>query len=328
MSNIEKIKESQEISGVLKNILTYLDKYLDREQNGNANELIINREFEVCLDKGTEWEYIEDKNLHIFFLESLIKELATRRGLIFNRNNPTLSCELPAPYLRYRVQAQHESVLFNTKIGISIRIPSSARFALESFVLSEHCLESGWDYEKIKQLVRDHKSILVSGGTGTGKTSFLNALVSEISPNERIVTIEDSQELSLTNQNILQLAVPKVETDNYSYKMAIDNALRLRPDRLLLGEIDTRNTLPFLRASNTGHEGNLSTLHANNPKDALKAIRMNIVLSGGLQNPDDRVLNSYIASGVDYIIQIKRVQNKRVVSEILDLKNIDLESLL
>ena len=92
--------------------------------------------------------------------------------------------------------------------------------------------------------------------------------------------------------------------------------------------IDTRNTLPFLRASNTGHEGNLSTLHANNPKDALKAIRMNIVLSGGLQNPDDRVLNSYIASGVDYIIQIKRVQNKRVVSEILDLKNIDLESLL
>ena len=128
MSNIEKIKESQEMSGVLKNILTYMDKYLDREQNGNANELIINREFEACLDKGTEWEYIEDKNLHIFFLESLIKELATRRGLVFNRNNPTLSCELPAPYLRYRVQAQHKSSLFNSEIALCIRIPSKEQF--------------------------------------------------------------------------------------------------------------------------------------------------------------------------------------------------------
>ncbi len=327
MTNIEMIKNSQEISGILKTLLTYLDKYLDRKKNGNANELIINKEFEICLDKGSQWEYIEDEKLNIFFLESFVKELATRRGLNFNKDNPTLSCELPAPYLRYRLQAQHESVLYNSKIGISIRIPSNQRFTLESFVLSDNCTKKGWNYEKIKQLVRDHRSILISGGTGTGKTSFLNALASEIDPNERIVTIEDSQELSLVNKNILQLAVPKVETNKYSYKMAIDNALRLRPDRLLLGEIDTRNTLPFLRASNTGHEGNLSTLHANTPKDAIKAIGINATLGGGLQNPDTKMLNSYIASGVDYIIQIKRIQNQRVITDILNLKEIDINSI-
>ena len=90
----------------------------------------------------------------------------------------------------------------------------------------------------------------------------------------------------------------------------------------MLGEIDTRNTLPFLRASNTGHEGNLSTLHANTPKDAIKAIGINATLGGGLQNPDTKMLNSYIASGVDYIIQIKRIQNQRVITDILNLKEI------
>lgn len=110
--------------------------------------------------------------------------------------------------------------------------------------------------------------------------------------------------------------------------MAIDNALRLRPDRLLLGEIDMRNTLPFLRASNTGHDGNLSTLHANSPKDAIKAIAINVTLGGGLQNPDTKMMNSYIASGVDFIIQIKRIGKQRVITDILNLKETDLNALV
>ncbi|TLD85563.1 ATPase, T2SS/T4P/T4SS family [Helicobacter sp. MIT 05-5294] len=321
---LEAINQSQEISAILKTILRHLDKYLCLE----ANELIINQEKEIWIDRQGEWEYIHDETLHLPILESFLKELATRRNQAFNESNPSLSCELPYPYLRYRVQAQHKSVLFNSNIGISIRIPSKARFELNAFTLSDLCLEKGWTYEKIKDLVRTHKSILISGGTGTGKTSFLNALANEIDPSERIVTIEDSQELSLKNHNLLQLAVPKVETNTYSYKMAIDNALRLRPDRLLLGEIDMRNTLPFLRASNTGHDGNLSTLHANSPKDAIKAIAINVTLGGGLQNPDTKMMNSYIASGVDFIIQIKRIGKQRVITDILNLKEADLNALV
>ncbi|TLD85189.1 plasmid mobilization relaxosome protein MobC [Helicobacter sp. MIT 11-5569] len=318
-ANLRAIDQSQEISAILKSILRHFDKYLSLD----ANELIINREKEVLIDRQGEWEIIADETLSLTILESFLKELATKRKA-FNASNPSLSCELPYPYLRYRVQAQHQSVLFNSNIGISIRIPSKARFELNAFTLSDLCLEKGWTYEKIKDLVKAHKSILISGGTGTGKTSFLNALANEIYENERIVTIEDSQELSLKNHNILQLAVPKVETNTYSYRMAIDNALRLRPDRLLLGEIDMRNTLPFLRASNTGHDGNLSTLHANSPKDAIKAIAINVTLGGGLQNPDSKMMNSYIESGVDYIIQIKRVGKQRVITDILNLKETDL----
>ena len=160
----------------------------------------------------------------------------------------------------------------------------------------------------------------IAGGTGSGKTSFLNSLMGEIDPDERIVTIEDSQELRVENINKTQLAVPKIATEIYSYQVAIDNAMRLRPDRLFLGEIDIRNTFSFLRVNNTGHAGNLSTLHANNPRDAIKAIKTNIILGGGLSNVDDGMLDSLIITAIDYIIQIARMKNQRVVSDILNLK--------
>ncbi len=145
----------------------------------------------------------------------------------------------------------------------------------------------------------------------------------EIDPNERIVTIEDAQELYIENENKTQLAVPKEESEIYSYQTAINNAMRLRPDRLFLGEIDIRNTFTFLRVNNTGHAGNLSTLHANNPEDAIKAIITNIILGGGLQNPDNKMLTELIITAIDFIIQISRNKKTgtRDITDILDLKN-------
>lgn len=183
--------------------------------------------------------------------------------------------------------------------------------------------KKGWTYEKIKDLIKNKKNVLVSGGTGSGKTSFLNSLMGEIDPNERIVTIEDAQELYIENENKTQLAVPKEESEIYSYQTAINNAMRLRPDRLFLGEIDIRNTFTFLRVNNTGHAGNLSTLHANNPEDAIKAIITNIILGGGLQNPDNKMLTELIITAIDFIIQISRNKKTgtRDITDILDLKN-------
>lgn len=305
------------ISIVLKNQLELLDPFLRKE----ANELIINRPKELLLDKGgNEWEEIYDERFDLDFLESFIIELATRRNQRFDEMHPSLSCELPPPYLRYRVQAQHKSVLFNSDIAICIRIPSSHPFKLEDFVISASCQAKGWNYEKIKELIRKHRNVLVSGGTGTGKTSFLNSLMGEINKRERVVTIEDSQELNVPVENLVQLAVPKNMNEAYGYQKAIDNAMRLRPDRLFLGEIDIRNTFSFLRVNNTGHAGNLSTLHANDPRSAIKAIKANIILGGGLQNPDNNMLVEQIITAIDYIIQIKREMNVRVVTDILDLK--------
>lgn len=305
------------MSIVLNNILNILKPYLELK----ANELVINRPFEIMVDKGDVWEIIEDKKLTYELLESFLIELATRRNQRFDEKHCHLSCELPAPFLRYRVQAQHRSSLFNSDIAICIRIPSKHRFKLEDFILSDKCIQQGWTYEKIKDLIRNKKNVLVSGGTGSGKTSFLNSLMGEINQSERVVTIEDSQELYIENKNKTQLAVPKEESEIYSYQTAINNAMRLRPDRLFLGEIDIRNTFTFLRVNNTGHAGNLSTLHANNPEDAIKAIITNIILGGGLQNPDNNMLKELIITAVDYIIQIQRQKSGRVISDILDLKN-------
>ncbi|EEC1756463.1 CpaF/VirB11 family protein [Campylobacter coli] len=304
---------------VLNNILNVLNPYLEME----ANELIFNKPCEIKVDKGDVWETIYDERLNYNFLETFLIELAIKRNQRFDEKHCHLSCELPAPFLRYRVQAQHKTSLFNSDICICIRIPSKNRFALENFVLSDKCLEKGWTYEKIKDLIKNKKNVLVSGGTGSGKTSFLNSLMGEIDPNERIVTIEDAQELYIENENKTQLAVPKEESEIYSYQTAINNAMRLRPDRLFLGEIDIRNTFTFLRVNNTGHAGNLSTLHANNPEDAIKAIITNIILGGGLQNPDNKMLTELIITAIDFIIQITRNKKtgKRDITDILDLKN-------
>lgn len=309
---------------ILNNILDVLKPYLTLR----ANELIFNRPCEINIDYGDHWEMVQDPKLDIKFLNNFLIELATRRNQRFDETHCHLSCELPDPFLRYRVQAQHKSSLFNSDIAICIRIPSKEAFKLESFTLSQNVINEGWTYEKIKELIRDKKNVLLSGGTGSGKTSFLNSLMGEIDPGERVVTIEDSQELRVENVNKTQLAVPKIATEIYSYQVAIDNAMRLRPDRLFLGEIDIRNTFSFLRVNNTGHAGNLSTLHANNPKDAIKAIKTNIILGGGLSSVDDRMLDSLIVTAIDYIIQIARVKNQRVVTDILNLKELDIAKIV
>lgn len=311
-------------SKILDTILNKLEPYLTLP----ANELVFNRTKEIQVDYGDRWERIEDESLDYDFLQSFLIELATRRNQIFDERHCHLSCELPAPYLRYRVQAQHKSSLFNSDIAICIRIPSKQIFSLENFVLSQTCIDKGWSYEKIKNLIREKKNVLVSGGTGSGKTSFLNSLMDEIDIKERVVTIEDSQELRVKNPNLTQLAVPKMENEIYSYQAAIDNAMRLRPDRLFLGEIDIRNTFSFLRINNTGHAGNLSTLHANDPKAAIQAITSNVILGGGLQNPDNKMLLELIVTAIDYIVQIQRVSKKRVITDILDLKQAFKENIL
>ncbi len=304
---------TSKITPILAHKLQILESYLSLK----ANELVINNVGEICIDWGQKWEYKNDSRLSYEFLESFLIQLAIRRGQRFNERYPSLSCELPPPYARYRLQAQHKSVLFHSEVCICIRIPSQKKFGIEAFILAENLREK-WNYERIKALIHQKKNVLISGGTGTGKTSLLNALMSEISQDERIVSIEDSQELMLTNHNKTQLALPKEENEMYGYTQAINNAMRLRPDRLLLGEIDIRNTLAFLRLSNTGHEGNLSTLHANTSYDAINALITNAMF-GGIHDRD--ALKSYIRTAIDYIIQIKRDKHQRIISEILEVKN-------
>ncbi len=160
-------------------------------------------------------------------------------------------------------------------------------------------------------------NILVSGGTGTGKTTFLNVLSSFIPSDERILTIENAAELQLRQEHVVTLESrpPNVEgKGEISIRDLVINALRMRPDRIIVGECRGGETLDMLQAMNTGHEGSMTTLHANNTRDSLSRIET-MVLMAGMELPH-RAIREQVASAIDAIVQLERMRDgsRRVVS--------------
>ena len=160
-------------------------------------------------------------------------------------------------------------------------------------------------------------NIMVSGGTGSGKTTLLNALSSAIPDRERIVTIEDAAELQLHQRHVLRLESrpPNIEGEGaIPIRELVRNSLRMRPDRIIVGEIRGAEALDMLQAMNTGHEGSLSTVHANSPRDALSRIET-MVLMAGYDLPV-RAIRQQVASALDMVVHLARLQDgsRRVTS--------------
>jgi pilus assembly protein CpaF len=179
--------------------------------------------------------------------------------------------------------------------------------------------------EFLARCVQTRLNILISGGTGTGKTTLLNALSAYIGDRERIITIEDPAELKLQQEHIIGLEVrpPNIEGKNeVTQRDLVRNALRMRPDRILVGEVRGSEAFDMMQAMNTGHEGSLTTVHANSPRDALSRIE-NMVLMAGFDLPLHSI-REQIASALHLIIQIARLNDgsRRItsVSEITALE--------
>jgi pilus assembly protein CpaF len=158
---------------------------------------------------------------------------------------------------------------------------------------------------------------MISGGTGAGKTTLLNALSSFIPPYERIVTIEDAAELRLQQEHVVRLETRPPNSEGRGEVVARDlvkNALRMRPDRIIVGEVRAAEALDMLQAMNTGHEGSLTTIHANSPRDALARLET-MMLFAGTPLPQ-RALREQIASALDVVIQVARLSDgtRRVTS--------------
>ena len=169
----------------------------------------------------------------------------------------------------------------------------------------------------LKAVVRGRMNVLVSGGTGTGKTTLLNVLSSFIPHNERIVTIEDSAELQLQQPHVVRLETrpPNIEgRGEVNQRELVRNSLRMRPDRIVIGEVRGGEALDMLAAMNTGHDGSLPTVHANTPRDALGRIE-NMVAMTGATFPI-KALRQQIASAIDVVVQLERQEDgkRRLVS--------------
>jgi pilus assembly protein CpaF len=171
--------------------------------------------------------------------------------------------------------------------------------------------------ELLKGIVQARLNVLVSGGTGTGKTTLLNVLSGFIPSNERIISIEDSAELQLKQQYVVRLETRPPNTEGKGeivQRDLVKNSLRMRPDRIVVGEVRGAEVLDMLQAMNTGHDGSLSTIHANTPRDALSRLETLVAMSG-LSIPHDAV-RKQICSAIDIIIQLSRLGDgsRKVVS--------------
>ena len=153
-------------------------------------------------------------------------------------------------------------------------------------------------------------NILISGGTGAGKTTLLNILSSFIPADERIVTIEDSAELQLRQPHVVRLETRPANIEGQGevpQRMLLVNSLRMRPDRIIVGEVRGPEAVDMLQAMNTGHDGSLTTLHANTPRDALSRLETMISMAG-LELPE-KAMRQQIASAIDLVIQVSRLSD-------------------
>jgi pilus assembly protein CpaF len=164
--------------------------------------------------------------------------------------------------------------------------------------------------ELVRGIVRARRNVLISGGTGSGKTTFLNAMSAFIDHSERIVTIEDAAELQLQQPQVARMETrpPNVEgKGEITQRELVKNALRMRPDRIIIGEVRAGEAFDMLQAMNTGHEGSMTTIHANTPRDALSRLEQMISMSK-LDLPT-KAMRGQIASAINVVIQLARLSD-------------------
>ncbi|MDF1501870.1 CpaF family protein [Roseisolibacter sp. H3M3-2] len=236
-------------------------------------------------------------NAHLL---TVIDRIVSRVGRRVDESSPMVDARLPDGS---RVNAIIPPLALDGPV-LSIR-----RFGAE--ITAQQLVEKGAMTEEMLYLlagcVHARLNIIISGGTGSGKTTLLNALSSFIPNAERVVTIEDAAELRLQQEHVVRLETRPPNSEGRGEVLARDlvkNALRMRPDRIILGECRGAEALDMLQAMNTGHEGSLATIHANTPRDALSRLETMILFAG--TNLPNRAMREQISSAVDLIVQVSR----------------------
>lgn len=300
----------------------------------NVVEVSINTPGEVWYEAKGEMYREEVPELNIEHLKALGRLVAQSTEQMVSEEKPLLSATLPAGY---RIQIVFPPACEVGHVAVSIRKKSvldldldqyEALGAFESTVTEEvgndlneelsRLLDRGEVKEFIKRAVTGKKNIIISGGTSTGKTTFMNAALKEIPKEERIISVEDAREIELDHfPNKVHLLASRGGQGRavVTTQDLIEACLRLRPDRLIVGELRGAEAFSFLRAVNTGHPGSISTLHADSPKLAFEQLIL-MVMQAGLGIGRDTIAE-YVGNVINIVIQLKRgTGGKRYVSEV------------
>jgi len=277
-------------------------------KKAGISEIIFNRGDSVFVEKDGELIRLDVK-FSDEELEGFCQEVAAFNFRPFDANHPVFDGNLSDGS---RANFIHKDYTKATH-AITIRRYSKSIRSLDS-TPGIFGINAQWT-EFFKLLVRARVNIAVSGGTGTGKTTCLNLLLQEISPKERIITIEDTRELQFNLPNVVRL---EARPGGLAIRDLVKNTLRMRPDRIIVGEVRGGEVFDLLQAMNTGHEGSMSTVHANSTSECLMRLE-NLFLLSGYDIPT-KALRYQISSAIDFVIQIKRDKNgNRIIQQVSEL---------
>jgi pilus assembly protein CpaF len=285
----------------------------------SITEIMVNGPFDIWVERQgrlyeTTVRFTDDSQLR-----RIINKMVAQVGRRIDESSPMVDARLPDGS---RVNAVIPPLSLTGPI-VTIRKFSTKRLDLNELIrlgtLSSEAVEF------LQRCVLAELNVLISGGTGTGKTTLLNALSSAIPDSDRIVTIEDAAELQLNQRHVLRLEARQKNIEGegeIAIRELVRNSLRMRPDRIIVGEVRGAEALDMLQAMNTGHDGSLTTVHANAPRDALSRIET-MVLMAGFELPM-RAIRQQVCSALDLIVHLERLEDGlRRVTAITEIQRME-----
>jgi pilus assembly protein CpaF len=285
----------------------------------SVTEIMVNGPFDIWVERQgrlfqTTVRFIDDSHLR-----RIINKMVAQVGRRIDESSPMVDARLPDGS---RVNAVIPPLSLTGPL-VTIRKFSKKRLDLNDLIgLGTLNAET---VEFLQRCILAELNILISGGTGSGKTTLLNALSTSIPDSDRIITIEDAAELRLNQRHVLRLEARPQNIEGEGaipIRELVRNSLRMRPDRIIVGEVRGAESLDMLQAMNTGHDGSLCTVHANSPRDALARIET-MVLMGGFELPV-RAIRGQVASALDLIVHLERLEDGgRKVTAITEVQRME-----
>jgi len=273
-------------------------------KDNEISEIMVNNPYNIYVEKFGKIFSTTKAFLDEAHLMRIIDKIVSKVGRRVDESVPYVDARLPDGS---RVNVIIHPLVIKGPV-LTIRKFAADPFTMEDFVGMGTCTQKVADF--LKACVIGRLNIICSGGTGTGKTTTLNVLSPFVPYDERIVTIEDAVELQLRQKHVIRLESrpPNIEgKGEVNIRDLVRNALRMRPDRIIVGEVRGGEALDMLQAMNTGHDGSISTVHANTPRDVLSRLET-MVLMSGLELPI-RAIRQQIASAIDLIVHLNRLKD-------------------
>lgn len=278
------------------------------------SEIMINGDSSIYIERNGVIEEVPGIHIPEKTLRVAVQNVARRLGDDITEARPILDSRLPDGS---RVAAVLKPCSVKGTI-LNIRKFQTSRFTTHELVRNGTIPAEVLDF--LRTAIQARKNILISGGTSTGKTTLLNALATFIPAEERVITIEDTAEIQLAHRNLVSLEAKRAQdvSEAVTVRDLLKATLRLRPDRILLGEIRGSEAFDLLQAMNTGHSGTLSTIHADSAARAVPRFE-SCILQSDVQLPH-RAIRSAIAESIHLLLQIERKNGKRIISELLSIQ--------